>query len=141
MSLIFTTLHHFDEMVPQLELIRQLYPDYSEEIYQTMLKEMIPHNYHQLLVTKDQQKIGMLGYWLNTKLWSGRYLEIDHFIIKPNFRSNGIGNQMVNYIQKIAQDHQCKMITLDCYTTNFEAQKFFFNQGFIPKGFHFIKSL
>jgi hypothetical protein len=32
------------------------------------------------------------------------------------------------------------MIVLDAYTGNY-AQSFYYNQGFVPKGFHFLKIL
>ena len=38
-------------------------------------------------------------------------------------------------------DEQCTMLALDSYTTNFKAHKFFYGQGFAPRGFHFINIL
>ena len=42
---------------------------------------------------------------------------------------------------EIAKNEGCSMLALDSYTSNFKAHKFFYNQGFAPKGFHFIKIL
>ena len=37
------------EMLVQLPIIQQLYPDYTTETYGDLLDEMIPHNYKQLI--------------------------------------------------------------------------------------------
>ena len=48
---------------------------------------------------------------------------------------------MTEYLNQKAIDENCNMIALDAYTTNFGAQKFYMNHGFVPKGFHFVKYL
>jgi hypothetical protein len=32
------------------------------------------------------------------------------------------------------------MIVLDAFTGNFTAHRFYYNQGYGPKGFHFVKN-
>lgn len=129
------------EMKNNFDLIQVMYPDLSFETYERMLHEMLPNQYFQLIAIQNNQKIGLTGFWINTKLWSGKYLEIDHFVIAPDFRSSGVGSKMVAYLEEKAKREYCKMITLDAYTNNFKAHKFFYNQGFIPKGFHFLKEI
>ena len=130
-----------NEMKNNFDLIQVMYPDLSFETYERMLQEMLPNQYFQLIAIQNNQKIGLTGFWINTKLWSGKYLEIDHFVIAPDFRSSGVGSKMVAYLEEKAKREYCKMITLDAYTNNFKAHKFFYNQGFIPKGFHFLKEI
>jgi hypothetical protein len=48
---------------------------------------------------------------------------------------------MLRPYQQRAIDEKCTMLALDSYTTNFKAHKFFYNAGFEPKGFHFIRIL
>jgi ribosomal protein S18 acetylase RimI-like enzyme len=130
-----------DEMMEQFSLIQQLYPDYSAEKYHDLLTAMIPHNYKQIIVVENGITIGLAGFWIGTKLWSGKYLEMDNVVVHEDFRSNGIGSIMTNYLNQKAIDEDCKMIVLDAFSTNFGAHKFYMNHGFVPKGFHFIKFL
>ena len=129
------------EMMEQFSLIQQLYPDYTLEKYEDLLAAMIPHNYKQIIVVENGKTIGLAGFWIGTKLWSGKYLEMDNVVVHENFRSNGIGSIMTNYLNQKAIDEDCKMIVLDAFSTNFGAHKFYMNHGFVPKGFHFIKFL
>ena len=130
-----------DEMMEQFPLIQQLYPDYTIEKYEDLLAAMLPNNYKQIIVVENGITIGLAGFWIGTKLWSGKYLEMDNVVVHEDFRSNGIGSIMTNYLNQKAIDEDCKMIVLDAFSTNFGAHKFYMNHGFVPKGFHFIKFL
>lgn len=130
-----------EEMVEQIEIIRHLYPNISEEKYKTYLQTMIPHNYTQVAIFENEVCVGLTGLWYGIKLWSGKYMEIDNFIVHPEHRSKGIGKLLTDYVNQKATDLDCTMIVLDAYTQNFTAHRFYYNQGYNPRGFHFVKTL
>lgn len=130
-----------EEMLQQMELIQQMYPHYTSEKYEALLNEMLPLQYKQVLVIDNEVCIGLAGFWIATKLWSGKYLELDNVIVHTAHRSKGVGEQIVKYLNEKAMATNCNVVVLDAYTSNYRAQKFFFNQGFVPQGFHFVKHL
>lgn len=130
-----------NEMLQQLPLIQQLYPEFTKQIYSDLLDEMLPNNYKQLVAFENEIAVGLSGFWVGTKLWCGKYLELDNVIVHPNHRSKGVGKVLTEYLNQKAIDLGCKVVALDAYTNNFPAHKFYFNQGFVPKGFHFVKFL
>ncbi len=134
-------LNTIEEMVEQIEIIRHLYPNISEEKYKTYLQTMIPHNYTQVAIFENEVCVGLTGLWYGIKLWSGKYMEIDNFIVHPEHRSKGIGKLLTDYVNQKATDLDCTMIVLDAYTQNFTAHRFYYNQGYNPRGFHFVKTL
>jgi GNAT superfamily N-acetyltransferase len=129
------------EMLKQLPLIQQLYPEFTQQIYSDLLDEMLLNNYKQLVAFENGIAVGLSGFWVGTKLWCGKYLELDNVIVHPNHRSKGIGKVLTEYLNQKAIDIGCKVVALDAYTNNFPAHKFYYNLGFVPKGFHFIKFL
>jgi GNAT superfamily N-acetyltransferase len=129
------------EMLSQLEIIKFLYPNMSIEKYESYLKEMIPHNYKQLAIFENNICVALTGFWTGYKLWSGKYIEIDNFIVHPDHRMKGLGKTMTDYIDAKAKASNCTMIVLDAFTGNFKAHRFYYNQGYAPKGFHFLKIL
>lgn len=129
------------QMLEQLQIIQHLYSDFTLEKYESLLDEMLPINYKQLIVKENEETIGLAGFWIASKLWCGRYLELDNVIVHPNYRSKGIGKIMTDYLVQKAIENDCTMAVLDAYTTNYAAQKFYINHGFVPKGFHFVKHL
>lgn len=129
------------EMSAEIKLIKHLYPKLSLEKYETYLLEMIPHNYTQIAVFENEVCLGLTGCWSATKLWTGKYLEIDNFVVHPEHRSKGIGKMLTDYIEKKAIELNCSSIVLDAFTGNFGAHRFYYNQGYAPRGFHFVKIL
>lgn len=129
------------EMLVHLDIVKQLYPDFTVEKYGTLLDEMLKTNYQQLIVIKNNKTIALTGVWIGTKLWSGKYIEIDSFVVDEDFRGQKIGDILIKEVHKIAEKEGANQIVLDAFTTNFTAGKFYINHGFQPKGFHFVKIL
>ena len=135
-------LNGLDEMLQTLDVLQELYPSLTPENYLADLKEMLPNNrYGQVAVFDGDTCVGVSGYWIGTKLWCGKYLEIDNLVVYAKVRSKGVGKMIFDYLAEKAHEEECSMVSLDSYTSNFKAHKFFYNEGFAPKGFHFINIL
>ena len=127
--------------MPAYDLIIQLSPNLSFNEYESLLKLMIPHNYFQAAVYDGEKCIGVSGYWLLAKLYSGKYIEIDNFVIDERYRSKGVGKLLVDWMMEEARNKGCSMAVLDAYVENFKAHHFYYREGFIARGFHYIKKL
>jgi GNAT superfamily N-acetyltransferase len=134
-------LTSLQEMLSQIEIIKFLYPNMTIERYQGFLEDMIPKSYKQVAVFDGETCIGLSGFWFGTKLWTGKYIEIDNFIVHPEYRKKGIGKLLTQFIDEKAKELNCTCIVLDAFTGNFEAHRFYYNQGYVPRGFHFIKTI
>ncbi len=130
-----------EEMLRNYTVLLEMYPGLSREQYSAELDQMLPHNYGQVAVFVDEECIGLTGFWIGHKLWCGKYLELDNIIIPKKHRSRGIGKDLFEYMQQLAIEEKCTLLALDSYTDNFPAHKFFYNQGYVPRGFHFIHVL
>ena len=129
------------EMLEQLSVLNELYPNLTLDEYSVELDEMLPHRYGQVAVFDENECIAISGFWIGNKLWVGKYLELDNIIVREKYRSQGVGKLMFDFLEKKAKEQQCNMLSLDPYTNNFSAHKFFYNEGYAPRGFHFIKLL
>jgi GNAT superfamily N-acetyltransferase len=134
-------LKNISEMLDQFTIIQELYPEMTLETYHNYLLEMLPNSYGMVIVQENKVTIGLSGFWINTKLWCGKYLELDNVIVSQKHRSKGVGNLISTFLEQNAKENNCLIMALDAYTNNFTAHKFYYNQGFVPKGFHFIKSI
>lgn len=141
MKLEIRELTTVEEMLANIEVMRFLYPTFTLEKYESYLVEMIPHNYKQVAVFENEVCVAVSGFWSGIKLWSGKYIEIDNFIVHPEHRSKGLGKMMTDYVDVLAKETGCTMIVLDAFTGNFTAHRFYYSQGYVPKGFHFLKIL
>lgn len=139
--MLLKELTTINEMLAEIEILKHLYPTFNIEKYQSYLEEMVPHNYKQLAIYDEGVCVALTGFWTGVKLWCGKYIEIDNFIVDPNHRSKGLGKMLTDYIDAKATELGCTMTVLDAYTGNYTAHRFYYNQGFVPKGFHFLKIL
>ena len=128
-------------MLEHFPLIKEMYPDITFEEYSAELDEMIPHKYGQIGIYENDECLGLSGYWFGTKLWCGKYLECDNVIVIEKHRNKGVGELLFTALKDKAEQLGCTMLALDSYTDNFKAHKFFYQQGYIPRGFHFINIL
>lgn len=129
------------EMRDCYELIKQLNPKLSQEEYLSLIEEMIPNNYKQLIAIKNNMIVGVCGFWINTKIYSGKYIELDNVVVDINYRGQNIGEMMCLKVMEIAENESCKVAMLDAYLENESAHKFYERLGYRKKGFHFAKKL
>ncbi len=141
MSFEVKELKSKEEILKYLSVLKFLYPELTYEKYSEMLDDMLNANYGQLAVFEGHKCIAISGFWCGTKLWCGKYIELDNVVVDPDYRSKGIGKLMSDFLEKKALDMKCTILVLDAYTNNFGAHRFYYNQGYGPKGFHFVKVL
>ena len=138
---VISVLSTVDEMLEYWHLIEYLgYPANIEE-YKTLLTEMVKRGYTQIVYEEEGEAMGLAGFWVNTKLFSGKYIDVDNVIVNPSKRSKGIGSVLMNWIEKHAKDIDAKMIVLDAFVGSTQAHKFYFKENYIVKGFHFAKDI
>jgi len=130
-----------EEMLRHYDLLCQLQTNLKLEEYKNLLPEMIKYGYFQVAVYENEKCIGLSGIWISTKLYSGKYLEMDNVIIDKEYRSKGIGKLLTDWCINKAKKNNCKKVMLDAYLENEKAHLFYEREGFVKKGYHFIKDL
>lgn len=141
MALEFRILSLKSEMLPLHPLIRQLSPGVTEERYAFLLDDMLAHGYRMVAVWEGDVCVGLSGIWVATKIYSGRYLEMDNVVVAETHRSMGIGGMLTEYVVALAQSEGCEIMMLDAYLENEKAHAFYERAGFYKRGFHFLKRL
>ena len=113
----------------------------SEELLKERCKEMAQQNYKCIGIYDGEKLMGICGMWFQTRHYSGRSLEVDHVVIDEAYRNQGIGNNLMEFVYDYAKNKTCNWVELNTYVSNFPSHKFYYNQGFVAKGYHFVKPL
>lgn len=129
------------EMMAMTSLLRQLNPLLTDEYIGECLDDMILHGYRMVVIFDGERCAGLSGIWVTTKFYSGKYLEMDNVVVDEAYRSCGIGTALSEYITALALQEGCVTIMLDAWLTNEKAHLFYERQGFVKRGYHFLKSL
>jgi ribosomal protein S18 acetylase RimI-like enzyme len=99
-----------------------------------------PH-YHLVGAFAGDRLAGVAGAWVATKIWCGRYLEIDNLVVDPEQRSAGVGSLLIGHLEEIGRARDCKILVLDSYVSNHPSHRLYHRLGFEIWGFHFVKSI
>ena len=127
------------QIVPLLQELGNY--EISDKLLEERTVEMANQNYECLGIYDQEKLIGVCGMWFQTRHYAGKSLEIDHVIITKAYQNQGIGTSLMEYVYTYSKKKDCQWIELNTYVHNFPSHKFYYNQGFVAKGYHFIKKL
>lgn len=113
---------------------------FEYDILAKRLKNMLEMGGYQCIGVYDKSKlIGICGFWLLNKLYAGKHVEPDNVYVEPEYRSQGIGKLMMNWLFDYAVQIGCEGAEVNCYAKNTKGKKFWESQGFNALGYHMIK--
>ena len=119
-----------NELALILPLVQILNPGVPPEVLAQRLQDMIAQGYQCVAAFADDCCIGVAGIWLGTRFWCGRYLDVDNMIVDPQYRGRGIGQQLMDWVERYAHREDCETLVLDAYVTNHPAHKFYQRNGY-----------
>ena len=114
---------------------------YSPSIIKSRIEEMLKLPYFIIGLFKDGKLIGLSGALELTKIYSGKQIEVDNFIISKSERRNNYGSILMEAIKKEAKERGCKTIELNVYVDNAPALNLYKKQGFTHIGNHCMYQL
>jgi ribosomal protein S18 acetylase RimI-like enzyme len=122
-------------------LLAHLNPGIPAEVlgqrFETILAEH-PH-YHAFGAFVDGKLAAVASVWIATKIWCGRYLELDNIVVDPAQRSSGLGSALMQHLEAFGREQDCNLAVLDSYTSNHASHRLYHRLGFEIWGFHFVK--
>ncbi|MEM9527511.1 MAG: GNAT family N-acetyltransferase, partial [Bacteroidota bacterium] len=98
------------------------------EEYETDFKENF---YHALVAEVDGRVVGMALYVFKYSTWKGRMIYLEDFVLEPEFRRRGIGQQLWDALLEVGRNRGCKLLKWQIVDTNTEAMKFYAAQDAI----------
>lgn len=120
-------------------LVQMNNPNITKAMFTKRLADMVPFGYHAAAAFDGEKMVGVSGFWLRSRFWCGRQLDIDNFFVDPTYRGHGLGKKMVAWLEKRALAEKCELMVLDTYADYFLAQRFYHREGFVSTGYHMTK--
>lgn len=128
-----------EDILTIIPLLQILNPQLTDELLASRLQEMVKQDYRCVGIFDDDKLIGCSGLWILTKYYVGRHIEPDNVVILPEYRGQGIGKKLMEWIYDYAIANDCEASELNCYISNAAGQKFWMNEGYKILGFHYQK--
>lgn len=125
-----------------IPLVKKMAKDsVADAVLLQRLQEMTTQNYECVGVYDHEQLIGVAGMWFCTRHYSGRSVEVDHVCIEDAYRNQGLGSQLMIWIENYVSKKGYETIELNTYVENILSHKFYHKLGYKKLGFHFLKSI
>lgn len=95
---------------------------------------------YRIVGIEEQGKIvALAGFRELENLIHGKFIYVDDLVTDPEYRNKNMGQALLLHISAIAKDKFYNNVVLDTGLANSQAQKFYYREGFLGLGMHFIR--
>lgn len=120
-----------------LPVIQELRPHLSNDEIFHILPTLFSEGYKIAFISDENQAVAMLGFRINTFLYSGKTLYIDDLATLAKHQKKGFANILFEWIKQYAKDQKCDHLSLDSGFQRRDAYRFYLNQGLFVESMHF----
>lgn len=71
----------------------------------------------------------------------GEFARMSYFVVDKDFRGQGVGSEIEEYVGHLARERNCDRIEVHCHSRRLDAHRFYSRQGFIEVPKYFVKLL
>jgi GNAT superfamily N-acetyltransferase len=119
---------------------RQLRPQLPSDYAAKMLR-VFAGGGRLCVAARGDAVVGVAVYRIHENTFDGRQLYVDDLVADEARRSEGVGEALLEHLQKLARASDCRTVTLDSGTQRQRAHRFYFRHGWTIVGFHFSKPM
>jgi len=140
------TIAHIDDdpqaLAASFDVMRQLRPHLHDAVsYMAQVRYQREQGYRLLGAQADGQIMGLAGYRLMDNLLYGRLVYVDDLVVTAAMQRSKVGERLLNAVRAEARLMDCDHLVLDTGLHMSLAQRFYFRQGLLAQGMHFVEPL
>ncbi|MFI5205035.1 MAG: GNAT family N-acetyltransferase [Flavobacteriales bacterium] len=112
------------------------------ELSTIFLKNLTHSNIHYFIAELNGKPAGFGSLYIQPLLHhAGPVGEIQELVVMPEFRSTGIGKQLLDHITLLATEKGCCLLELASSRSRTESHRFYLREGFADSHHKFTKKL
>jgi GNAT superfamily N-acetyltransferase len=119
---------------------RQLRPHLPDN-YAEKMRRVFADGARMCVAVRGADVVGVAVHRVHENTVDGVQMYVDDLVSDEKRRSQGIGNALMEHLQRLARDAGCAKFNLDSGTQRQQAHKFYFREGMVVTSFHFAKPL
>jgi len=140
-----TKLRELDNPMLQragFSLMRELRPHLTDEAaFGEQIARQYAHGYRLLGAYMGERIVGLIGYRAMENTLYGRFVYVDDLVVDTGERQQGLGAILITAVRNEATRLACQHLVLDTGLHMALAQRFYFRQGLLARGMHFVQPL
>jgi len=141
-EIIIKKLNSKGEITPIFPILTQHHKHISEVDFLKYIDEILAEKNYQMIASYiDNKMVGIAGYWVLTRFYSGKYVQVGNMVVDQQHRNLGIGKEMLEFIEADGKRLGCQHFILDSRMDNTRSHDFYLREGFEVMGYHFMKDI
>ncbi|SPB15423.1 GCN5-like N-acetyltransferase [Caballeronia novacaledonica] len=142
-SIAFRHLDTPDDWTRAFDVMKELRPHLTDaDAFCAQMRRQREEGYRLLAASDDDGAIlGLAGYRTQTNTLYGRFVYLDDLVVTARLQRGGIGAQLLDKVREIARHSRCAHFVLDTGLHMALAQRFYYRNGLLAKGMHFVENL
>lgn len=125
-----------------MAVMRELRPHLvSDTAFVRQIERQQQQGYHLLAACRDGQPVALAGYRVTENLLYGKFVYVDDLVVTDAQQRHGLGGRLLHEVRQLAQAAGCGHFVLDTGLHMAHAQRFYFRQGLLARGLHFVEPL
>ncbi|HWW07663.1 GNAT family N-acetyltransferase [Collimonas sp.] len=138
-------IKHIDsdaDLDASFSVMKELRPHLNDRAtYTTQIAQQRTQGYRLLAAWRDGAIVGLAGYRLQDNFLYGRFIYVDDLVVTASLHRSRLGERLLQAARQQAVALRCKHFVLDTGLHMALAQRFYFRQGLLAKGMHFVEQL
>lgn len=107
-------------------VMKELRSHLGEETYVELVKEAIDvERYHLYGLFQKGEMVAVTGFKPMTTLYYGRFVWVCDFVTKASHRSQGYGEELLNFVERWAEEHGMESVALSSGLQREKAHQFY----------------
>ncbi|GJH16834.1 GNAT family N-acetyltransferase [Caballeronia novacaledonica] len=142
-SIAFRHLDTPDDWTRAFDVMKELRPHLTDaHAFAAQMRRQREESYRLLAACdEDGAILGLAGYRTQTNTLYGRFVYLDDLVVTARLQRSGIGEQLLGKVREIALHSRCAHFVLDTGLHMALAQRFYYRNGLLAKGMHFVETL
>lgn len=124
-----------------LPVLLELRPHLTPETFAHVYTEGHPQGLRYTAVYTDDGCVAVAGWRFVATTVAMRKLYVDDLVTASGHRRNGFGAVLLRELDSRARDAGCRVLDLDSAADREDAHRFYFREGMVIRGLHFIRRL
>ncbi|BBQ01648.1 N-acetyltransferase GCN5 (plasmid) [Burkholderia sp. SFA1] len=142
-SITYRHLDTPDDWTRAFDVMKELRPHLTDaNAFCAQMRRQREESYRLLAACdEDGAILGLAGYRTQTNTLYGRFVYVDDLVVTSRLQRGGIGAGLLDRVREIARHSRCAHFVLDTGLHMALAQRFYYRNGLLAKGMHFVEPL
>lgn len=135
-------VEHSIDLEESFFVMKELRPHLRDRAaYVAQVQHQRTQGYQLLAAWSNGVIVGLAGYRLMDNLLYGRFVYVDDLVVTSSLHRAGVGERLLQAARQQAITLNCENFVLDTGLHMALAQRFYFRQGLLAQGMHFVEPL